>query len=471
MALSGLPQTPIGRNGKSFPSSYEFVKRFVNNSTTAAGSGNNGVTALDDPTYLGFSLMFDITSPLFNGATLGHVASKGIDPEALKLIGDKLGISNFGGSQGLEAGPTAPATYPNDPSAIGYLNKIGEVNRANYLRAFVQGMEEIIKTRPYYFQTITGLLEAWNKSIDFSEDPFTGTTGTDGVEVGCLEAIDLKITALFNLYRLAVYDIRMKRFVLPKNLMRFDIYVDVHEIRKFKTVRNWISALNPSDTSGDSIKFVNENTSRIRFKFTECIWDVSASGKVFEGVTNVGGVMAVTSMKWGYGLLEIDSQYSGYDSALDESKQQGNSNPSWQNKLKTFGKDIGNNAAAAAANIVGQKIKSAAQSLLLGNVFGLRNQLLGTLSNPQTLINAANGAAVQSGDLPTFGGSTANTSLGDNPLGSGNAPLQTINKGRVFDPSTNSLGGLDSIKAFNPSGPSQDNSGLSSTNIFKSWEK
>ena len=57
--------------GKSFPSSYEYAKRFVANATTAQGSGNNGVTSLDDPTYLGFSLMFDITSPLFNGAIAG----------------------------------------------------------------------------------------------------------------------------------------------------------------------------------------------------------------------------------------------------------------------------------------------------------------------------------------------------------------------------------------------------------------
>ena len=493
MALPGLPQIdglPPFPVKKSFASKYDFIKRFVNNSTTAAGSGNNGVTALDDPTYLGFSLMFDITSPLFNGATLGNVAAKAIDPESpLGKINSAVskGIGQLegkifspdketglpGGHLGvpLEAGPTAPATYPNEPSAIGYLTKIGEVNRANYLRAFVQGMEEIIKTRPYYFQTISGLVEAWNKSIEFSEDPFTGTTGTDGVEVGCLEAIDLKITALFNLYRLAVYDIRMKRFVLPKNLMRFDVYVDVHEIRKFKTVRNWISALNPSDTSGDAINFVNENTSRIRFRFTDCIWDVSASGKVFEGVTNVGGTVATTSMKWSYGLLAMDSQYSGYDSALDESKQQGNSDPGFIDKLKTFGKDAainaGANAAAKAANAIGQKIKSAAQSLALGNVFGLRNQVLGVLSNPQSLLNATNGAAAQTGELATFGGSTANTSLGDNPLGDGVSPSRTIHNERVFDPSTNSLGGLNSISAFGPSGPSQDNGGLSSTNIFE----
>ena len=41
-------------NANSFPSSYEFAKRFVNNAKTANGSGSNGVTSLDDPTYLGF---------------------------------------------------------------------------------------------------------------------------------------------------------------------------------------------------------------------------------------------------------------------------------------------------------------------------------------------------------------------------------------------------------------------------------
>ena len=63
--------------GGSFPQSYEFAKRFVSNPTTAYGSGNNGVTSLDDPTFLGFSLMFDITSPLFNGAITG---GSGITP-------------------------------------------------------------------------------------------------------------------------------------------------------------------------------------------------------------------------------------------------------------------------------------------------------------------------------------------------------------------------------------------------------
>ena len=145
------------------------------------------------------------------------------------------------------------ANYPSTPSAVAYLSKIGESNRAEYLKAFIQGLQEINTTRPYYFQTIDGLIEAWNKSTKFEIDPYTGTTGEEGITIGCLEALDLKLTALFSLYKMAVYDVRYKRFVVPKNLLRFDVYVYVQEIRKFKTVRNWLSALDtvkrPDDTA------------------------------------------------------------------------------------------------------------------------------------------------------------------------------------------------------------------------------
>jgi len=500
---------PFGSSlgGGSFPSSYEFAKRFINNAKTNGGSDYNGVTALDDPTYLGFSLSFDITSPLFNMATVGFsevgegaddlssnlndspeeaptdrypelaaalTAVKGAALDAqsdlLKQITDTK--ENLSTTLGVRFGPPSPATEPSatspaygeSASAIGYLIKIGEENRANYLRGFVQGLQEIVQKRPYYFQTIGGLLEAFNKSIEFSEDPFTGAKEGEGIIVGCLEAIDLKMTAIFNLYRMAVYDVRMKRFVLPKNLMRFDVYVDVHEIRKFKTVRNWLTALNLNDASPDTKKYVNENTSRVRFKFTECIFDPAASGKVFEGITNVGGTVATTEIKWSYGLLELDSQYSGYDGALKEDKPQ--TSPNMKSKLKTFAKAQLANQAKGAIDLASRTVSSAIQGLTLGNVFGLRNQVLGTLANPQGLMNAAIGAAVQSGELATFGGSTAKTNLGDNPLGDPAAPLQTINSAKAFDSSTSTLGSLKSTSAFGAPGPTQDNGDLSSTNIF-----
>tara|TARA_R100000541_G_scaffold7648_6_gene15320 strand:- start:3815 stop:5287 length:1473 start_codon:yes stop_codon:yes gene_type:complete len=473
--------------GKSFPSSYPFAKRFVQNSNTNDGSGNNAVTALDDPTYLGFSLMFDILSPLFNAAQIGNVPAADVpdQPAATALdtvagniteglngiregIGDALGIKNFGGQQGDSApGQSGPNEYPSEPSAVGYLAKIGEARRAKYLKAFIQGIQEVVKTRPYYFQTIAGLLEAWGKSTEFGVDPYTGTVDSkDGITVGCLEAVDLKITGLFNLYRMAVYDERMKRFVLPKNLMRFDVYVDVHEIRRFVTTRNWLKALNTGDASPESSKYVNENTSRVRFKFTECTFDPSASGKVFESVTNAGGTVASTEIKFGYGVMELQSQYSGFDDSLDVTKPQITTNPSLTSKIKSFGKDQLDNAVQGVANRLTSTVNSAIQGITLGNVFGLRNELLGTLANPQGLLNAALGAAAQTSELQVFRGSQTNTKLGDNPLGDAVAPLPTIDSlPNNFDPSNNSFGSLRSINAFGAPGP-PSNSTINQDNIF-----
>ncbi len=466
-ALSQLAG-PFGSylGGGTFPQSYEYAKRFVANSRSAYGSGNNGVTSLDDPTYLGFSLMFDITSPLFNGATNGD---SGIIPPILNpaatAAGD-LAVSLLNGANQDQG--SSDKEFPSTPSAIAYLNKIGEANRAQYLKAFIQGIQEINQTRPYYFQTITGLLEAWQKSMQFNIDPYTGTTGEEGITIGCLEAIDLKLTALFSLYKMAVYDSRYKRFVLPKNLREFNVYVYVQEIRKFKTVRNWLQAINPSNALPDTKKFTNENTSQIGFKFMECEFDAGASGNVFEGVTNNGGEIATTQMKFKYSLMENISQFSGFDSKLDEGKAQGNTDPTFKDKLKQFGKDQLNNLADGAINLVGRTVSSAIQGVTLGNVFGVRNELLGTISNPQGLINAAIGAAVQSGDPPaeTQGGKDSFQSGTSNSLGEANPPNQTLSgTDSAFDASTNTLGGLNVTNAFGPSGP-PNNSTITDENIF-----
>ena len=450
---SGTPSSSLG--GTTFPSAYDFAKRFVN-AKSVNGSGSNGVTALDDPTYLGFSLMFDITSPLFNGATLGNTGiTESVQSPSSNVEGN-MDIQGLGGTSVEQS--SGNASYPSTPSAIGYLDKIGEANRVEYLKAFVQGLQEVVKTRPYYFQTIGGLLEAWNKSIDFGQDPYTGSSGADGVTIGCLEAIDLKITALFNLYRMAVYDVRFKRFVLPKNLMRFNVYVNVHEIRKFKTVIKSVGVTNASEAGPKTADHVNENTSQIRFKFSDCVWDLSASGKIFDGVTNVGGAVATTEMKWGYGVLEMISQYSGFDSSLAEDKQQNSNTPGIKNKTKSFLKDklsgvvdtitdIGDDALAnlkaspgRIVDLAKQKASSLIDSAVLGNIFGVRNQIIGTLQNPKGLINAALGAAIQASGLK-----------GEN----------------AFDPSNNSLGDLNSTNVFGAPGPAQDNGGLASTNIFE----
>jgi hypothetical protein len=245
--------------------------------------------------------------------------------------------------------------------------------------------------------------------------------------------------------------------------MRFTVYVDVHEIRKFKTVRNWIKALNPSDTTTNTIDYVNENTSNVRFKFQECMFDAGASGKAFEGVTNTGGNITTSEIKWNYGNMELISDYSGIDVGLPEDKRPAKGGI--KSALKNFAKDQLMNAANGAVNEIGRTVSSAIQGITLGNVFGLRNEILGTLANPQGLLNAALGAAVQSNDVQTYG-NTKQPKLGDNPLGIADPINNTLTGNTsVFDPVTSSIGAIKSISAFGPSGPTLDDS-LTSSNIF-----
>ena len=65
-------------------------------------------------------------------------------------------------------------------------------------------------------------------------------------------------------------------------------------------------------------------------------------------------------------------------------------------------------------------------NLKLGNVYGLRNQIIGTLGNAQTLLGAVAGAAVQENTV--FG-----DSLGSNVLGTGIQPNNSLPTSKLFN--------------------------------------
>jgi len=378
----------LGNLQKSFPSArsygYDMAKTFVQTSSSSAGGGN-GVTSLDDPTYLGFNIYFDRMSPLFEGALEGSPAIPAND--------DPFALS--GGGAG-ELG-----SHPSGESAVGYLNNLGEVTRATYLKAFCQGLKEIESKRAYYFQTIEGLQEAFNKTVNMT--PFGGSADGEGITVGLLEAIDLKMSALFNLYKSACYDVKYRRNLIPINLMYFTVRVEVVEVRRFKQVRNFINALNPLSPDPELSKFVNENFSKITFKFDECTWDAGASGQVFANVTNIQGDpgnIATSSMKWSYGRVEIESQFAGYDSALVDSAPK--QPKTYKDLAKGAGKKLLDKAIQGAENLVQRKALSFVQGLKFGNVYGLGNQIINTIKNPQGLLSTLQGALVQEETTPGF---------------------------------------------------------------------
>ena len=276
--------------------------------------------------------------------------------------------------------------------------------------------------------------------------PYGGAAEGEGITIGLLEAIDLKMSALFNLYKAACYDVKYRRNVIPINLMYFDVYVDILEIRKFKTTRNWISSLNPLSPDKELDKFVNQNTSTITLKFGECTWDSKETGKVFGNVGNGGSnAFAISSMKWDYRHVEIESQFSGYDSALKDSA---NLQPkTFKDLAKAAGKKLLDKQIAGLENAVQRKALSFVQGLKFGNVYGLRNQVINALNNPQGLLNSLNGAAAQ--EATSSSGVTRSISdniyEGDIPPGGSTQTLETT---RIFP--------------NRPSGPP-----LESSNIFE----
>ena len=439
----------LGNLTGQFPSSYDFAKTFVTPSFSALGGGN-GVTALDDPTYLGFNIRFDIMSPLFNGATTGA-------PQQPRP----------GGSDAVAAEPNAHSSTPTHPggeSAVGYLESIGQTTRASYLKAFIQGIREIEIKRPYYFQTIEGVTEAYNKTMDMT--PYGGSAEGEGITVGLLEAIDLKMSALFSLYKAACYDVKYRRNIIPINLRYFNCYVDILEIRKFKSVAKATTAGNPNSPENDITRLVNNNTSTITFRFEECIFDPTASGQVFANVANDGSSSWATSqMKWSYGRCEMESQFSGYDSAIkDQARLQPssiNGETNLQNRIldkQTFSEQLASKADAfkdglvkGATNLAERTINSFTQGLVFGNVFGIRNNLVGAINNPQGLINSLAGAAVQ--ELAGNAARGINQSIDDN-----------IFSGQIPSASGDDLSGTENIFGPGPSGPGGNFSG---GNIFE----
>ena len=459
-----------------------FLRKFIKPDTRV--TSGNGVTSLDDPTYLGFSLSFDITSPLFNGG-IGTNNQPVSDPSFLNTLGnvqftpEKTGLTII--EQQDANTPLLNSSQESGSSAISYLEKIGETGRVNYLKAFIQGLREISTTRPYYFQSIEGLSEAWTNHTDFTVDPYKGS-GDEGITIGCLEAVDLKLTALFSLYKMAVYDSRYSRQVIPNNLLRFDVTVYVSEIRQFKKVRSFLDALSSSQLTGekfsnafgssekDAINFVNENTAQIAIKFSECMWVPSECGKVFDTVSNREMSVASTSIKWKYGNVEIASQFPGYSQTIDSgAKAPG----SVTEAVGRFAKDIAVNKVKETATSLTQAGQRAAkglfQNIAFGNVYGLGNSVLNAVRNPQIIQNALLGAAVSD---PTQVGGVPTPSINSRLFPTTVQPANSLPTDRIQPPAllpTNNDGsrprtipGNDNLFGQGPSGPPP----LGSNNVF-----
>lgn len=155
----------------------------------------------DEPTYLSFGIDFHF---------------EGLDPLTEYSLWD---------SPLFAKGSTA-----NPNSARSYLGSIGRNDMEEALGTF-RGLLEFVSTQaPWYFQGITGL----DKLHEASTDMFKAKKYDLVLNIETLEAVDLRITQLANLYRSAIYDKAALLARVPENLRWFSMDVWVAETRNIR---------------------------------------------------------------------------------------------------------------------------------------------------------------------------------------------------------------------------------------------
>ncbi len=209
-----------------------------------SNSGKN-----EDPTYLGFKIMFD-----FGNLTVDP--NYGWAPSPL-LKRENYSIDNSSMAESINNPFGQPQYAASNPqlmyySAYNYLlqregsfdAENNRTKRANAILQFTKLLQEINANSPWFFQSIDGLdkLSQVSRSGFQTSNQFdafdTQRTAEKYLNIKTLESINLRISALAELYNQATFDYDNMRWLVPRNLRKFTMWIFVTEIRNFfKTSR------------------------------------------------------------------------------------------------------------------------------------------------------------------------------------------------------------------------------------------
>lgn len=309
-------------------------------------------------------------------------------------------------------------------SALNYLSAINDGPRFQYLKLFQELLLDTNYWMPWYWQSIEGIDKIW----DYNElkDPFKG--GDDAiVKISTLESIDLRITALMDLYRKACFDYEFRREIVPANLRKFQVTIFIQEIRniqvEFGTINNALNAYNsatqafgrnpvslPFETpqqksARETARVSNEFGANLMFTLKYCEFQPDKSSGNFGTVSMSGGEPASQIVQFKYdsidesylnptitnappGYSTAGNNYPYLDNLPDPESGSGMSFMEKAKKLATdpdYAKDVATSAAKNAGTALANSALSAVDTLtkkgvdaasgqinrlLLGNVFG-----------------------------------------------------------------------------------------------------
>ena len=266
----------------------------------------------EDPTYLGFSMDFEFgllgidqeygtpVSPLFKEGSYYNDTNLNIFGQ-LQYIGRSKTPKDvlFYSAQTYLENREVSTTYDGFPRTGG--------KRSQMIKQFKILLRDITKNQPWFFQSISGLDALYKVARggfqDLDKDSDFNPSRAATIEITTLESLNLRITALADLYNHATFDFINMRETVPRNLRRFRMYIYVTDLRNFfKTNRlinssttlttiantaNLIgSGINPgnslSGTSLDSTGNFPDDTGAQGGAFGNVLGDIASS----EGLTN-----------------------------------------------------------------------------------------------------------------------------------------------------------------------------------------
>ena len=262
---------------------------------------NKIVNGMEDPSFFAFNFGIDeVTTGLFsikNGAdnpmeydmetdrhySVINYLKNAVSPNAKDLSGraDSNGMyfMDLDGA-GTESYGSVSAKYMTFPAEYADMLK------------FTEGFHEITVKHPYMLQTIEGLQDAYKKYYNPHKDPYLGGGTDTKIKITCLESMDLRMSALFDAYYRAVYNHRYRRMNIPRNLLRFDCWVLVHDLRNIAaddpdTLNFALNQNVMNITLGSHVdEKIIKNLSTVLFRFKNCIFDIEDIGAEFETVNN-----------------------------------------------------------------------------------------------------------------------------------------------------------------------------------------
>ncbi len=206
VTYGGSAELPYGTIDTSFKTIYNDLFRFKKVfRDTSAGMADQLFGALDQPGHFYFKLFFYFSNPYMdpsNPMSSNLLGTTYVDEDAKEEMKDQRYDRN---------------------TALNYLYNNREYTRFNYLAEFIQLLSDVSTKSPWYFQQISGLDQALERQEIGSRD-FKIEEERKSITIKCLpDAYDNRIGRILDLYRAVVWSHNLKKWILPKNLRKFDM--------------------------------------------------------------------------------------------------------------------------------------------------------------------------------------------------------------------------------------------------------